>query len=32
MSYENRTHEIDNGYFEIKDFDKDCLFLNIYNF
>ena len=32
MSYESTTREIDNGYFEIKDFDKDCLFLNIYNF
>ena len=30
MSYENTIPKIDNGYFKIKDFDKDSLFLNIY--
>ena len=30
--YEIAIAEIDNGYFKIKDFDNDCLFLNIYNF
>ena len=30
--YEITIAEIDNGYFKIKDFDNDCLFLNIYNF
>ena len=33
MSYYGITiAEIDNGYFKIKDFNNDCLFLNIYNF
>ena len=30
--YEITIAEIDNGYFKIKDFDNDSLFLNIYNF
>ena len=30
--YEITIAEIDNGYFKIKDFDNDTLFLNIYNF
>ena len=30
MPYENTIPKIDNGYFKIKDFDKDSLFLNIY--
>ena len=33
MSYYKITiAEIDNGYFEIKYFNNDTLFLNIYNF
>ena len=30
--YETTIAEIDNGYFKIKDFDNDSMFLNIYNF
>ena len=32
MSYEITIAEIDKDYDKIKDFDKDSLFLNIYNF
>ena len=32
MSYENTICEIDNDYDKIKDFVKDTLFINIYNF
>ena len=32
MSYEITIAEIDKDYDKIKDFDKDSLFVNIYNF